>query len=168
MDTGQPADTGAVGVLLVRGPCVFPGYLGDTAASPFVEFAGKQWYRTGDLVCEDTDGILTFRGRLKRFVKLGGEMVSLPAIEAVLERHYAAEADEGPVIAVEATPSEDQPEIVLFTTRDADRQTVNRQIRDAGLSPLHNVTRVIRVEQIPVLGTGKTDYRALRDGLRKE
>ena len=168
VDTGQPAETGAVGVLLVRGPCVFPGYLGADAASPFVGFAGKQWYRTGDLVSADADGVLTFRGRLKRFVKLGGEMVSLPAIEAVLEQHYVTDADEGPAIAVEATPSEDQPEIVLFTTRDVDRQTVNRQIRAAGLSPLHNVTRVIRMEQIPVLGTGKTDYRALRDSLRKE
>jgi len=167
VDTWRAVRPGETGMLLVRGPCVFPGYLGADAASPFVEFAGKQWYRTGDLVSEDADGVLTFRGRLKRFVKLGGEMVSLPAIEAVLERHYATDADEGPVIAVEATPSEEQPEIVLFATRDVDRQTVNRQIRDAGLSPLHNVARVIRVEQIPVLGTGKTDYRALRDGLRK-
>jgi acyl-[acyl-carrier-protein]-phospholipid O-acyltransferase/long-chain-fatty-acid--[acyl-carrier-protein] ligase len=165
VDRWQPVERGAVGMLLVRGPSVFSGYLGDEVASPFVEFAGKQWYRTGDLVSEDSEAVLTFRGRLQRFVKLGGEMISLPAIEAVLERYYVAENDEGPVIAAEATPSEDHPEVVLFTTRDVDRQTVNRQIREAGLSPLHNVSRVVRVEHIPVLGTGKTDYRALRASL---
>ena len=167
VDTGQPAETGAAGMLLVRGPCVFPGYLGTDAASPFVEFAGKRWYRTGDLVSADADGVLTFRGRLKRFVKLGGEMISLPAIEAVLEQHYVTESDDGPVIAVEATPSEDHPEVVLFTIRDLERQTVNQQIRAAGLSPLHNISRVVRLEQIPVLGTGKTDYRALKAMLAK-
>jgi len=110
--------------------------------------------------------VFTFRGRLKRFVKLGGEMISLPAIEAALEPHYLADTDEGPTIAVEATPGDEHPEIVLFTTRPVDRATVNRQIRAAGLSALHNVARVVQVDQIPVLGTGKTDYRALRERLR--
>lgn len=159
------AQAGEPGMLLVRGASVFGGYLGGEAQSPFVEFEGKQWYRTGDLVVADRDGVLTFRGRLKRFVKLGGEMISLPAIEGVLERQYASEADEGPVVAVEATSSEEHPEIVLFTTRAIDRPEANRLIRDAQLSPLHNVSRVVRVEAIPVLGTGKTDYKALRKTL---
>ena len=114
------------------------------------------------MVLEDADGVLSFSGRLKRFVKLGGEMISLPAIEAVLEVTYATDTDKGPVIAVEATPSEDHPEIVLFTTRDTDRETVNRHIRAAGLSPIHNIRRGIKVEEIPLLGTGKTDYRTLK------
>ncbi|MBL8880445.1 MAG: AMP-binding protein [Phycisphaerales bacterium] len=156
---------GEPGMLLVRGASVFGGYLGSEAKSPFVEFDQKQWYRTGDLVVTDADGVLTFRGRLKRFVKLGGEMISLPAIEGVLERHYASDADDGPVVAVEATPSEEHPEIVLFTTRQIERPEANRLIRDAQLSPLHNVSRVVRVESIPVLGTGKTDYKALRQSL---
>ena len=95
-------------------------------------------------------------------------MVSLPAIEAVLEQHYASDSDDAPVIAVEATPREDHPELVLFAIRDLDRQTVNQQIRAAGLSALHNISRVVRLEQIPVLGTGKTDYRALKAMLAKE
>lgn len=160
--------TGAPGMLLVRGASVFNGYLGSETKSPFVEFEGKSWYRTGDLVVEDDSGVLTFRGRLKRFVKLGGEMISLPAIESVLERNYASDGDEGPVVAVEATPSEEHPEIVLFTTRTVDRQEANRLIRDAQLSPLHNITRVVRMDAIPVLGTGKTDYKALRNSLQSK
>ncbi|TWT41006.1 Bifunctional protein Aas [Phycisphaerae bacterium RAS1] len=167
-DSGQDVPTGRTGLLLVRGPSVFSGYLNADVASPFVRREGKDWYRTGDLVSEDERGILTFRGRLKRFVKLGGEMISLPAIEAVLEKHFASESDEGPVLAVDATASEEHPEIVLFTTRDIDRQTANTHIRAAQLSALHNITRVVRLDAIPVLGTGKTDYRALRATLEIE
>jgi acyl carrier protein len=156
---GQPDSR--PGLLLVRGPSVFPGYIGE-APSPFVEHDGRTWYRTGDLTSQDAAGRLTFRGRLKRFVKLGGEMISLPAVEAVLEAAFVREGDEGPVVAVEATPGEDHPEIVLFTTREIDRATANAAIRNAGLSPLHNVSRVVRLDALPVLGTGKTDYRALQ------
>ncbi len=168
VDSGKRVGRHEQGMLLVRGPSVFDGYLGSEGESPFIEFAGREWYRTGDLVSEDETGVLTFHGRLKRFAKLGGEMISLPAIEAVLEEHYTAAEDEGPVIAVEVTPDEEHPEIVLFTTCDIDRETVNEQIREAGLSALHNIRRVIQVEEIPVLGTGKTDYRALRYSLAKD
>jgi long-chain-fatty-acid--[acyl-carrier-protein] ligase len=108
--------------------------------------------------------VLTFRGRLKRFVKLGGEMISLPAIEAVLERQFAPPdgSTEGPALAVEASPSEEHPELVLFTTLELERETVNHTLREAGLSPLHNVRRVQRLDALPLLGTGKTDYVALR------
>ncbi len=165
VDTGRTLGDDEVGMFLVRGPSVFEGYLGD-APSPFVEHDGHSWYKTGDLVRRDRKGVHYFAGRLKRFVKLGGEMISLPAIESVLLAQYASDDDKGPVLAVEATPSEDHPEIVLFATREIDRATANRLIREASLSALHNITRVERVETIPVLGTGKTDYRALKELLR--
>ncbi|MHC4563283.1 MAG: AMP-binding protein [Planctomycetota bacterium] len=160
-DTHQPVERGQTGELLVRGPSVFDGYLNYSGPPPFVEFDGKQWYHTGDLVSEDERGTLTFVGRLKRFVKLGGEMISLPAVEAVLEPHYRSEADDTPVVAVVATPDEERPELVLFATKDVDRDSANRAIRHGGLSGLHNVRRVIRVDHLPLLGTGKTDYREL-------
>ena len=155
---------GETGMLLVRGPSIFPGYLAHTGESPFVTFEGQSWYRTGDLVRQTADGVLFFEGRLKRFIKLGGEMVSLPAVEATLQPHFpAAEDDKGPVMAVEAMGHADAPEIVLFTTREVDREAVNRWLREAGLSPLYHVRRVILVDTIPVLGTGKTDYRSLKE-----
>jgi long-chain-fatty-acid--[acyl-carrier-protein] ligase len=153
---------GKAGVLLVRGPSIFGGYLEYEGASPFVEFEGRLWYRTGDLVVESPDGVLTFAGRLKRFVKLGGEMISLPAIEDVLTRHYVTPEDEEPVLAVEASAEELNPELVLFTIREVDREEVNRRLKEAGLSGLHNIRVVRRLAKIPLLGTGKTDYRALR------
>ena len=150
---------------MVSGPSVFNGYLNYDGESPFVEYDGKWWYRTGDLVTEDDDGVLTFCGRLKRFVKLGGEMISLPAIEDVLLPHFTSDQDEGPVLAVESAPREESPELVLFTIKETDRTAVNNYIRNAGLSALHNIRRVVQLKEIPVLGTGKIDYRALRERL---
>lgn len=161
VETDAPAAPGRQGMLLVRGPSIFGGYLGDDVASPFVTHAGQTWYRTGDLVTEDDDGVLTFRGRLKRFVKIGGEMVSLPAIEAALLPHHGQPDDEGPPLAVVATQDETRPDIVLFATRPVDRAAANQQLRAAGLSPLHNISSVRQVDTLPLLGNGKTDYRAL-------
>ena len=157
--------TGWQGMLLVRGPSVFDGYLNYDGPSPFVTFEGESWYRTGDLVTEDTEGVLTFAGRLKRFVKLGGEMISLPAIEAALEAQFVGGHDEGPVLAVTSARDADTAEIVLFAATPVDRESANRAIREAGLSGLHNVRRVIRVDELPTLGSGKVDYRALEQRL---
>jgi long-chain-fatty-acid--[acyl-carrier-protein] ligase len=153
---------GERGELLVRGPSVFAGYLGEGAASPFVDLDGRRFYRTGDLVSEDADGFLTLHGRRRRFVKVGGEMVSLPAVEAALAERFA-DGDEGTVLAVVAKEGEGRPELALVTTLAVDRVQVNRAIRDAGLSALHNVQRVVRLGAIPVLGTGKTDHRAVAE-----
>jgi acyl-[acyl-carrier-protein]-phospholipid O-acyltransferase/long-chain-fatty-acid--[acyl-carrier-protein] ligase len=164
VDTGEAVPPGKTGLLYVRGKSVFGGYLNYDGPSPFNEFDAKRWYRTGDLVRED-NGVLVFAGRLKRFIKLGGEMISLPAIEEVLlSRFQTADAD--PVLAVESTPSETSPEIVLFATIPITREEANATLRLAGLSAIHNVRMVKMVERIPLLGTGKADYRALKSTLK--
>ena len=161
-ETLERRSPGERGMLLVRGPSVFGGYLNYTGASPFVAFEGHPWYRTGDLVVADTDGVLTFSGRLKRFVKIGGEMISLPAVEEVLNDAFDSGDSDGPVLAVSHAGEEGHAEIVLFATIAVERQAANEAIRSAGLSGLHNVRRVIRVESLPLLGSGKVDHRALR------
>ncbi|MGC9259583.1 MAG: AMP-binding protein [Phycisphaerae bacterium] len=168
----QPAAVGQPGMLLLRGPSIFNGYLGNKNASPFVHWAGQTWYRTGDLVKVDVTGYLTFVGRLQRFVKLGGEMISLPAIEEVLEQQFPVTTDSGPTLAVIASASDDAAELVLVSTRALDRLAANAAIRKAGLSGLHHIRAVVQMEKLPVLGTGKIDYRTLesmiRDLLRKK
>lgn len=159
--TGQAVGADETGMLLVRGPSVFGGYLHYDGPPPFEKWNGQTWYRTGDLVKADAQGRLTFMGRRKRFVKLGGEMVSLPAIEEVLMGAYGRPDDQGPCLAVLPTPDENHPELVLFSIRPLDRAQVNQVIRDAGLSGLHNIRMVRQIEQIPILGTGKTDYQTL-------
>jgi long-chain-fatty-acid--[acyl-carrier-protein] ligase len=165
-DSMQELGTGQRGMLLVRGPSVFSGYLCHSGESPFVELAGERWYKTGDLVTQREDGVLEFGGRLKRFVKLGGEMISLPAIEAALSPLFVADQDdERPSHAVEASSNEEHAELVLFSRIELDRELINRQLRDQGFSPLHNIRRVVLVDEIPLLGTGKVDYRQLRQRL---
>lgn len=164
VETGGPVAPGAPGMLLVRGPSVFSGYRGD-APNPFMRHEGQDWYRTGDLVSADADGLLTFRGRLKRFVKIGGEMISLPAVESTLLTAMSDGTEDGPTLAVLAASTTDRPELVLYTTKAVEREEANLLIGAAGLSPLHYIRRVVRVGSIPVLGTGKTDYRALQEGL---
>lgn len=170
----QRVAIGETGMLLARGANVFAGYLSAPAgmnyekpASPFVQFEGKSWYVTGDLVSEDSNGILTFKGRLKRFVKLAGEMISLPQIENVLLNAFAAEegSDDGPLLAVEAL-GEHNPEIVLAATIDISRDAANTALRKAGLSGLHNIRKVVKFEKIPLLGSGKIDYRQLQQELK--
>ena len=156
------------GMLLVRGPSVFDGYLHYNGPSPFVEFEGKQWYRTGDLVKENEDKVLTFVAREKRFIKRGGEMISLPAIESALDIHFNDNHHARPILAVAASPDAHHPEIVVFTTADLDTKRINQVIQQEGLSGLHNIRKVFRLNELPVLGTGKTDYRALTETLKTQ
>jgi acyl-CoA synthetase (AMP-forming)/AMP-acid ligase II len=116
----------------------------------------------------DETGRLTFKGRRKRFVKIGGKMISLPQMEDVLQTTFASRPDmpeEGkPYIAVETRKgSEDEgtAELIAFTTFPVSVETVNRALRGGGLFPVYSVRKVVRVAAIPLLGTGKTDYRAL-------
>jgi long-chain-fatty-acid--[acyl-carrier-protein] ligase len=162
LDLDRRAAPGTTGMLLVRGPSVFGGYLCHEGAQPFVAFEGRSWYRTGDLVREGPGGNLVFAGRLKRFVKMGGEMVSLPAVEEALLARFGSPDDPEPPLAVEALETEGRADLVLFTTRPIAREDANNAIRDAGLSAIHNIRLVRALEKIPLLGTGKTDYRTLK------
>lgn len=163
----QRLAAGETGLLLVRGPNVFGGYLGQGSdggpASPFLHLDGEDWYCTGDLVRADSDGHMTFAGRRERFVKLGGEMISLPQMEAALGRHFMAPAgQEGPVLAVDALEEEGQTVLVLFTTLPLEREQANAVLREEGLSALYMLRRVRRLAALPLLGSGKVDYRSLR------
>ncbi len=151
---------GATGMILVRGPSVFGGYLNYTGPDPFTDVDGKRWYVTGDLVRFDDDGYIHFCGRLKRFLKIGGEMVSLPALEEPLARRWPPTED-GPQVAVEGvdTPAH---RIVLFSTREISLSEANAILAQAGLRGVMRLDAVQRVDAIPVLGTGKTDYKVLR------
>jgi long-chain-fatty-acid--[acyl-carrier-protein] ligase len=150
-------------MLEVSGPTVFPGYLGYDGPAPFRERDGKRWYVTGDLGTVDADGFITLSGRLKRFLKAGGEMISLPALEEPFSHRYPP-ADKGPPrVAVEGAETEEGGRrIVLFTTESLDLRQANAILWEAGLRGVMRLDEVRRVDEIPMLGTGKIDYRALR------
>jgi long-chain-fatty-acid--[acyl-carrier-protein] ligase len=169
VDTEKPLNVGEKilgrnerGMLLVTGPTIFPGYLGEGTESPFCEFDGKRWYVTGDLVFVDDQGYIHFSGRLKRFLKVGGEMVSLPALEEPFTKQYPPTKD-GPRVAVEAAEIEDgRGKIVLFTTEELSLRSANELLEQAGFHGVMRLDEVRRIEKVPTLGTGKTDYKVLK------
>jgi long-chain-fatty-acid--[acyl-carrier-protein] ligase len=158
-DAALPA--GEQGMLLVSGPTVFPGYLGHEGPQPFRERDGQRWYVTGDLAKIDADGFIHFAGRLKRFIKAGGEMISLPALEEPFARLYPP-SSEGPRVAVEGVETEGGRRVVLFSTEPLEVREANKVLEKEGFRGVMRLDEVRRVPSIPVLGTGKTDYKVLR------
>ncbi len=160
IDSLEPVDPGQRGMLLVASPSVFSGYEGKEE-DPFIERQGKKWYRTGDLCRQDANGYLYFEGRLKRFIKIGGEMVSLPALEDSFVRRFP-KPDEGPSAAVEGTDENGKRWVVLFSTRQIMLHEANKILMEDGFRGVYRLDQVVFMEKLPVLGTGKTDYKTLR------
>ncbi|MDP6059995.1 MAG: AMP-binding protein, partial [Pirellulaceae bacterium] len=152
---------GEMGMLLVSGPNVFPGYIGHDGPDPFCNHDGKRWYITGDLGRVDEDGFIFFCGRLKRFLKAGGEMISLPALEEPFVQRFGP-TEVGPRVAVEGVETDGGRWITLFTTEDIALNEANAILFEKGFRGVLRFDEVRHVDQIPVLGTGKTDYKALR------
>ncbi len=161
LEADESVPPGQMGMLLVSGSTVFPGYIGEQGPPPFVEREGKRWYVTGDLAEAGAGGFLYFRGRLKRFLKAGGEMISLPALEEPFARRYPP-AESGPRVAVEGVETKTGCHIVLFTTEALNVREANAILREEGFRGVMRLDQVRRLERIPVLGTGKTDYKVLR------
>jgi long-chain-fatty-acid--[acyl-carrier-protein] ligase len=161
-DTHHPLPIGQTGLLLVAGPTIFHGYLNHTGPDPFVQLDGLRWYNTGDLAALDEDQFIHFRGRLKRFLKAGGEMISLPALEEPLTRRYPP-TEEGPRVAVEGIETPEGRRIVLFSTEPIVLKEANVVLTEAGFRGVMRLDEVRHIDRIPVLGTGKTDYKVLRN-----
>jgi len=163
-ETFEKVPLGGVGLVLARGPNVFSGYLISGSSSPFLIHQDKVWYKTGDLGYLDEAGNLTLVGRLKRFVKVGGEMISLASLEDVFTETFSKKEsdDEGPMFAVAAKDIEaERPKLVLFTTLPMTLDEANGVLRKAGVSNLARFSLVYQLPMIPILGTGKVDYKKL-------
>jgi len=162
VDTHKKSPQGERGLFLVNGDSIFKGYYGKNPPDPFIESDGKLWYNTGDLGFITKTGSLIIVGRLKRFIKIGGEMISLPAIETALREKWPTEDEGNEKIAVDAKEKEGKgPEIFLFTTEDITVDEANNVLREAGFGNLSRITEVKIIDSIPLLGTGKTDYQSL-------
>jgi acyl-[acyl-carrier-protein]-phospholipid O-acyltransferase/long-chain-fatty-acid--[acyl-carrier-protein] ligase len=149
------------GRLFVRGPNVMKGYLNAEANAKFQALGG--WYDTGDIVSVDAEGYLHILGRMKRFAKVSGEMVSLTAVEDALAGafpHYGLHCQ----IAIITRPEENKGEALIAVTNEP-KLTLD-EIRDAikarGLTNLSVPREIKVVKEIPKLGTGKVNHRELQ------
>ncbi|MFZ1815683.1 MAG: AMP-binding protein [Rhizobiaceae bacterium] len=146
------------GRMFLRGPNVMLGYM--LADKPgVVQPLGDGWHDSGDIVELDDDGFIAIRGRVKRFAKIAGEMVSLGAVELIAQRLWPEEHH-----AVVAVPDKRKGErIVLVTTAtSANRENLLEGTKREGYTELMAPSVVVQVVEIPVLGTGKTDYQSTR------
>jgi acyl-[acyl-carrier-protein]-phospholipid O-acyltransferase/long-chain-fatty-acid--[acyl-carrier-protein] ligase len=145
------------GRLFVKGPNVMLGYL--RADNPgVIEAPPDGWYDTGDIVEVDEHRFVTILGRAKRFSKIAGEMVSLTAVETKLQ-----EAFPGENFAVVAIPDEKKGEqLILFTTiANPERSAISEGLKSRGATDLMVPKVLVHLEQLPLLGSGKTDYVTL-------
>lgn len=150
------------GRLIVKGPNVMLGYLLSDRPGELVPpetEQGQGWYDTGDIAHIDDEGFVSILGRAKRFAKIGGEMVSLTAVEELALNTWPGHAH-----AAVSLPDEKKGEKILLVTSKADahRRDLVEFARSKGYSELYIPRRVVGIDEIPVLGTGKTDYTMLQ------
>ncbi len=151
------------GNLVVHAPNVMLGYLRDTAPGKLepAEWNGKRgWYETGDMVTVDENRFVTILGRLKRFAKVGGEMVSLPAVESLASACWP-EAESAVVAMPDARKGE---QLVMFTTEaKATKEDFRKFAKAKGASELMFPRHLKVIDKLPTLATGKVNYPKLTE-----
>lgn len=161
-ETNEFLDPTSEGMIVVSGPQVMKGYLKDPekTASVVFEKDGRRWYKTGDKGTHTPDGFVQILGRYSRFAKLGGEMISLTAVELRLAETKLLEGME---FAVTAVPDSVKGErIVLLVNGNCDEEELSRNIRKSGIPPLMIPGSVFKVDGIPKLGSGKWDFTNMK------
>jgi acyl-[acyl-carrier-protein]-phospholipid O-acyltransferase / long-chain-fatty-acid--[acyl-carrier-protein] ligase len=142
------------GRLVVKGPNVMLGYIKANEPGVIVPPPGG-WHDTGDVVTVDEDGFIAIKGRLKRFAKIGGESISLAVVESIASALWP----ESSHAAVSVPDGRKGEQIVLATTnKDATRQDLIGWAHNHGVPELAVPRRIVFVDEVPVLGTGKTNY----------
>ncbi|MDB5904451.1 MAG: AMP-dependent synthetase and ligase, partial [Betaproteobacteria bacterium] len=149
------------GALHVRSPQLMTGYyLYDDPGvlHPPRSEVGAGWYNTGDVVDIDEDGYVTILGRVKRFAKIAGEMVSLELVERIA---YAASPAHKHAATVEQISGSGESTVLFTTDARLDRLTLVKAARATGAQDLAVARRIVKVATLPLLGSGKTDYVTL-------
>ncbi|MDB6058468.1 MAG: AMP-dependent synthetase, partial [Verrucomicrobiales bacterium] len=149
------------GRLWVRGPNIMRGYLNPEANAKFLALGG--WYDTGDIAKFDDDGYLYILGRLKRFAKVSGEMVSLTAAEEALANAFPQFGLRFQV-AVLSRQDADRGEALVAVTNEPKltMEDIRAAVKAKGLSNLYVPREIKYVHEIPKLGTGKVNHRELQ------
>ncbi len=157
-ETLETLPAGEDGLILFGGTQVMLGYLDDPekTAEVIVELEGKRWYKTGDKGHLDKDGFLTIVDRYSRFAKIGGEMISLGAVESAIAKQLPEEME---ILATTVPDSKKGEKVVLLFAGNTDEDQLKSLIEQSGLNPLMRPAALIKVDAIPKLGSGKSDFK---------
>lgn len=160
-ETGEPCPVGEIGKILVQGDSVMAGYYDDFEATTQATRHG--WYDTGDMGYQDAEGYLWHVGRLRRFVKIGGEMVSLIRVENVLEK----ELPEGVACCVVEVPDGVRgARIVAAVSHQIDEAATLRRMSEE-LPNIALPKQFVVIPEIPMMGSGKIDFRRTTEMVRE-
>jgi acyl-[acyl-carrier-protein]-phospholipid O-acyltransferase/long-chain-fatty-acid--[acyl-carrier-protein] ligase len=149
------------GQLHVKGPNIMQGYLLNDKPGKLVSpksIYGKGWYNTGDIVNVDEEGFISIRGRSKRFAKVSGEMVSLTAVEQL-----ATNAWPSALHAATSIPDAKKGELVILLTTQKDATLPTLTAASPGVAAISLPKKLLVVDSIPILGTGKINYPAVSE-----
>lgn len=156
-DTGEECGVNEIGKIFVKGDLVMKGYLGDVEET-FLHMR-RGWYDTGDMGRIDEDGYLWHVGRLRRFVKVGGEMVSLVRVENVLEKYLPPDV----LCCVVETPDPVKgARIIATVTAKVDEDSILKKMAEE-LPPIALPKKFHVIEDFPKMGSGKIDFRTITD-----
>lgn len=146
------------GRLFVRGPNVMLGYYKSDNPG-IIQPPEDGWHDTGDIVDVDAEGFVTILGRAKRFSKIAGEMVSLTLVETMVQSVWP----DAQSVVVALPDAKKGEQLVLLTTKvNPQRADLVSHAGQSGITPLAVPLRIVTIDKIPVLGTGKTDYPAVK------
>jgi acyl-[acyl-carrier-protein]-phospholipid O-acyltransferase / long-chain-fatty-acid--[acyl-carrier-protein] ligase len=154
-ETGKECKTGDVGKIFVKGDCVMKGYYDDPELTADALIEG--WYNTGDMGYFDEDGFLWHAGRFKRFVKIGGEMVSLVKVENTLEKFLPTEVS---CCVVDVSDEVKGSSIIATVTIEVNKAEILKKMG----TELPNIAlpkQFIVIRELPMMGTGKIDFRSV-------
>ena len=155
-DSDEKLSLHEAGMLWLRGPNIFGGYLHDPTRT--AEVLSDGWFKTGDIGRFDEDGFLYIEGRLSRFSKIGGEMVPHEALEQKISAALGFDGQSERLIAVVGVNDEEKGEAtVLLSATDIDLPRLREKLREAGVPNLWIPKKICRVEAIPILASGKLD-----------
>ena len=163
--TDAPVPLDKPGIIVLKGPNIFPGYLRDEKRTKEV-LSADGWFRTGDVGFLDADGFLHIQGRISRFSKIAGEMVPHETIEAAINQVLGLDAETERKIAIVGIPDEAKGEaIVLLSTiagpaLEQECIDLRYKLLDHGLTSLWCPRFIVHVEEIPLLASGKLDIKA--------
>ena len=162
-ETEQELPVGEDGLIVICGPQVMSGYLndGDKTAEAIAEIDGRRWYKTGDKGHLDEEGFLTIVDRYSRFAKLGGEMVSLGAVEQLVHQQLQAAGrdSELDVMAVNLPHDKKGEQVILLLPPQLNGDELRTQLVDSGCNPLMIPSLYLTVDELPKLGSGKADFK---------